>query len=262
MKTLKKNLVSLIIPAYKQEKTIENDLARIKNVMDQLRYEYEIILVVDGQVDRTFQNAKKVKSRNIIVSGYKDNYGKGHAIRFGMSKAKGDIIAFIDSGMDINPNGISMLLEHFEWYGADIIVGSKWHPVSKVYYPFLRRIISLSYSSLVKILFGLKVKDTQLGMKFFRREVIEKVLPRLLVKKYAFDVEILAVAKRLGFNRIYEAPIELDWKDIGSSVSSNLTRAIWDTFWDTIAVFYRLRILKYYDRSKPNQKLKLSVNLS
>lgn len=249
MTKYKKHLVSIIIPSFKQEQTIEKDLKRIKSVLDQLRYDYEIIIVVDGQVDNTFQNAKKVKSSKIIVTGYKHNHGKGHAVRFGMAKAKGDIVAFIDSGMDINPNGLSMLLEHFEWYKADIIIGSKWHPVSKVIYPLWRKIISIGYGFLVKLLFGLRIKDTQLGMKFFRKEVLEKVLPRLLVKRYAFDIEILAVADRLGYKRIYEAPIELDWRDINSSLTANLLQAIWNMFTDTLAVFYRLKILKYYDDS-------------
>lgn len=241
------SLVSVIIPTYKQEKTIERNLRRIKSVLDQLRYDYEIIVVVDGNVDKTYQNAKKVKSPKILVAGYEKNYGKGYAVRFGMAKTRGNIVAFIDAGMDINPNGISMLLEHFEWYNADIIVGSKWHPVSKVKYPFYRKVVSRGYGLMVKTLFGLRVKDTQLGMKFFKRDVLEKVLPRLLVKKFAFDIELLAVADRLGFKRIYEAPIELDWKDINSNISSNLPQAVWDMFFDTLAVFYRLKVLRYYD---------------
>lgn len=266
MKKAENHLISLIIPAYRQQKTIKRDLNHIKNVMDQLRYDYEIIVVVDGQFDKTFENAKKVKSRKILTIGYKHNYGKGHAVRFGMNRAKGDIIGFIDAGMDINPNSLSMLLEHFEWYKADIIIGSKWHPVSKVNYPLFRKIISFGYSDLVKLLFGLKVKDTQLGLKFFRREVLEKVLPRLLVKTYAMDVEILAVADRLGYKRIFEAPIELDWKDINSSVSKDLAGSIWDMFCDTLAVFYRLKILKYYDDSSKrkwiyNKELNSRINL-
>lgn len=262
----RRQLISLIIPTFKQEKTIESDLKRIQSVLSKLRYDYEIIVVIDGFVDKTFQNAKKVKAKNIIVVGYKNTYGKGYAIRYGMAKAKGDIVAFIDAGMDINPNGISMLLEHFEWYEADIIVGSKWHSVSKVTYPFYRKFISFGYGLLVKILFGLRVRDTQLGMKFFRREVLEKVLPRLLVKKFAFDIEILAVADRLGYRRIFEAPVELNWKDINSNISKNLTKSIVDTFSDTMAVFYRLKILKYYDdrnkrKWKYDPELNFKINL-
>jgi len=245
----KKKLLSVIVPAYKQEKTIKKDLQRIEKVLKQIRYDYEIICVVDGKVDKTFENAKKVKSKKIKVVGYEKNKGKGYAVRYGMARTKGNLVAFIDAGMDLDPNGLSMLLEHFEWYNADIIVGSKRHPVSKVDYPWQRRILSVGYQILVRILFGLNVRDTQVGMKFFRRKVLEDVLPRLLVKKFAFDIEMLAVTNRLGYSRIYEAPIRLEWKIDRSVLSGSLWKTLCGMLWDTAAVFYRLRILRYYDDS-------------
>ena len=84
-----------------------------------------------------------------------------------------------------------MGLEHFKWYKADIIVGSKRHQASLVNYPFLRKGMSFGYQMLVRILFGLKIRDSQLGMKIFRRDVLNKILPKLVVKGYAFDIEIL-----------------------------------------------------------------------
>lgn len=265
----KKNLISIIVPAYKQEKVIKKDLFRIRKVMNKTRYDYEIIVVVDGFVDKTFQRAKKIKSRKIRVIGYEHNHGKGNAVRFGIAKAKGDIIAFIDSGMDLNPNGLSILLEQFEWYDADIVVGSKLHPVSKVNYPLQRKILSWGYRIIVKLLFGLSVRDTQVGMKFYRREVLKDVLPRLLVKTYAFDIEILAVAHHLGYTRIYEAPIELDFQSV-SSISSFTSLGLWKTIlfmlWDTLAIYYRLKILGYYDnankrRWKHDPELNFRVNI-
>ncbi len=249
MRRSKVHLISLIIPAYKQEKTIVRDLLRIKNVMDQLRYSYEIIVVVDGILDKTYQKAKKIKSSKIKIIGYKETSGKGHAVKFGMWRANGDIVAFIDAGMDINPNGISMLLEHLEWYNADIIVGSKLHPVSKVNYPHNRRLLSFGYRLLVKFLFGLSIRDTQVGIKFFRRKVLEKVLPRLLVKQYAFDIELLVVARYLGFKRIYEAPVDLKLKGSSSITSKDILTVILNMFLDTLAVFYRLNIKHYYHTS-------------
>ncbi len=243
------NLLSIIVPAYKQENTIIQDIEKIVQVMNHLRYDYEIIVVVDGLIDDTFENAKKIKSPKVIVTGYEHNHGKGYAVRFGMAKAKGSIVAFIDAGMDLNPNGISMLLEYFKWYNADIIVGSKLHPASKVNYPTQRKILSLGYRLLVKLLFGLTVKDTQVGMKFFRRRVLEDVLPRLLVKDYAFDIEILAVAYRLKHRRIYEAPVELEFKNSSTITSANFWKIILHMLNDTLAVFYRLKILRYYDDS-------------
>ena len=247
MEKKKDHLLSVVIPAVKQETTIARDLRRIERVLKQIRYDYEIICVVDGKIDQTFQNAKKIRSKKVMVIGYQNNKGKGHAVRYGIARTKGDIIAFIDAGMDLDPNGLSMLLEHFEWYRADIIVGSKRHPVSQVDYPWQRRILSWGYQILVWVLFGLKVRDTQVGMKFFKRRVLEDVLPRLLVKRFAFDIEMLAVAHSLGYKRIYEAPIRLEWEQGMSVLSKSLWRTLYNMLWDTAAVFYRLRILRYYD---------------
>lgn len=246
-------LVSLIVPAYRQEATIVDDLHRIKQVLDKLRYQTELICVIDGKVDNTYENAKSFSKKysNVKVVGFETNKGKGYAVRFGMAESKGDIIGFIDSGMDLNPNGLSMLLEHFEWYNADIIVGSKRHPASKVDYPWQRRMFSIGYQMLVWLLFGLRIKDTQVGMKFFKREVLEKVLPRLLVKHFAFDVEMLAVANFLGYNKIYEAPIDikLNFGKTSTLTSQRFIRTVINMTIDTLAVFYRLKVLNYYSDS-------------
>jgi hypothetical protein len=101
-------------------------------------------------------------------------------------------------------------------------------------------------------LLGVNVKDTQAGLKVFRREVLEAVLPRLLVKRFAFDIEILAVSKYLGFDRIYEAPIKVDWRRCNSNFTPFLIfdKNILNMIKDTLAVFYRLRILNYYSDEK------------
>ncbi len=258
VKRIPKKTVSVIIPAYKQEKTILKDIKNIDDVMSETRFNYEILVVVDGYfLDKTFENASKIKRKNVKVLGYKNNKGKGFAIRYGMARAKGDYIVFIDSGMDIDPNGISLILEHLEWYGADIMVGSKRHPASKVNYPTIRKIYSLGYYLFVKTLLGVGVKDTQAGLKVFKREVLEAVLPRLMVKAFAFDIEILSVSKYLGFNKIYESPIYLKWDESNTNFSPFmlLDKNIRNMIRDTLAVFYRLRVLKYYSDDKKRKWL-------
>jgi glycosyltransferase involved in cell wall biosynthesis len=253
MKKDNQHLLSVVIPAYKQEKTIVEDLKRIQKVLAQLRYNYEIVVVVDGFMDNTFKEAEKLCSRKIKIVGYKKNKGKGFAVRYGMARSRGDLIAFIDAGMDINPNGLSMILEHMEWYNAEVILGSKLHPASRVpSYPLIRKIYSRGYHLLTRLLFGLKLRDTQAGLKIYQRKVLEKVLPRLLVKTHAFDVEILSVARRLGFKRIYEAPIEIDPKKFTFSSTISL-EVVKNMLLDTLAVFYRLRILRYYDDDNKRQ---------
>lgn len=242
----KKKLLSVIVPAYKQAKTIRKDLQNIYQVLTEglTEIDFEIICVVDGREDHTYKNAKKLESSKIKILSYDGNRGKGYAVRFGMARSNGQLISFLDAGMEISPASIMMLMAHFEWYKADVIVGSKRHPVSRVNYPSLRRVLSIGYHFGAKVLFGLPLTDTQSGIKIFRREVVEKVLPRLLVKKYAMDIEMLSVAKRLGFSRIFEAPIEVTFDQKTSRIS---WKVILRMLWDTLAVFYRLRLKHYYD---------------
>ncbi len=260
----KKSLLSIIVPAYHQEKTITADLRHLNQVLSQTPYNYEIICVVDGKTDKTFSHARRLASRKIKVFGYPSNHGKGYAIRYGMARARGSLIAFIDAGMDIDPNGIAMAIEHMKWYQADIIVGSKRHPASQVAYPLTRRVYSWGYQRITHILFGLKVRDTQAGLKIFRRPVLEKVLPRLLVKKFAFDIELLSVANHLGYHRIYETPIKIDPQSFRFS-STIRWKTVFEMLIDTLAVFYRLHILHYYDdgnrrRWKLDPELNFRVN--
>jgi glycosyltransferase involved in cell wall biosynthesis len=255
-----KKLLSVIIPAYKQEKTIKDDLLNLDSVLnlkDSIKnYDYELICVVDGEIDKTFEEAEKAaKLRpNLKVVGYKVNKGKGNAVRYGMARSHGDVIAFIDAGMDLDKGSLIMALQHFEWYDADIVVGSKRHPASYVEYPWQRKIFSFFYQLLVKILFGLNIRDTQVGLKIFRREVLEKTLPRLLVKEFAFDIEMLSVANYLGFTKIYESPVRVKMDFGAGSVltSKGMRNFILKMLRDTLAVFYRLRILNYY--SDKNQR--------
>lgn len=263
-------LVSIIIPAYKKEETIQEDVLNIYNAMKQTRWEFEIIVVADGFLDRTFEEARKLDLKDVFVVGYEHNRGKGYAVRYGMARASGDLIAFIDAGMEINPNGISMVLEHAQWYDADIIVGSKRHPASKVKYPLMRKIYSRVYFVVAKLLFGLKVTDTQAGLKVFRREVLEVVLPRLLVKEFAFDIELLAVANYLGFSRIYDAPIDISLDFTSDSKIKKgqpffLSPFVRGMLIDTLAVYYRIKILKYYDDKSErkwiyNKELDMNIN--
>lgn len=261
----KQHFISVIVPVYKQEKTISSDLRNINKVLKQIRYDYEIIVIVDGiRIDQSYSEIKQLKLKKIKVFTYKNNHGKGYAVRYGMAKTKGDYIAFIDAGMEINPNGLSMVLEHMEWYDADIVVGSKQHPASQVKYPLDRRLISFGGHLIAKFLLGINIRDTQAGLKIFKRQVLIKVLPRLLIKNYAFDLEILSVANYLGFHKIYEAPIKLSY-NFTSLTHANGFKIIYRSLIDALAVFYRLRILHYYDNKNKrkwiyNPDLQMRIN--
>lgn len=239
---------SLIIPVYKQAASIRKDLEEVLSALKTTNADFEIIPVVDGMLDKSFEEAKKVKDPHIRVVGYHTNHGKGYAVRYGFSQATGDVIGFKDAGGDLKAKALPLMLAQFEFQQADIVIGSKRHPDSKVDYPPYRTILSWVYQQLVKLLFGLNVRDTQVGMKIYRRKVLEDVLPRLLVKQFAFDIEILAVAYHLGYRKIYEAPVEIDLFSSRSSIDwSSMVRVINNMLHDTLAVFYRLRIRHYYD---------------
>jgi glycosyltransferase involved in cell wall biosynthesis len=255
------NLLSVIVPAYNC-KTIFRDLCTLKQYLDELNRPYEIICVVDGRknkTDKTIELAKKFKDKNAKIYYYLENRGKGYAIRFGMARARGGIIAFIDAGSDLHAKGLGMALEHMRWYDADIIVGSKRHRASKVNYPWQRKVLSFTVQKATRFFFGLNVSDTQTGLKVFKREVLVKVLPRLLVKRWAFDLEMLAVANHLGFKKIYESPVEINY-----NFSSNVGLQSVENFAiDYFAIVYRIHLLRYYDdnhhdrwQGDPNLKLR------
>jgi hypothetical protein len=158
--------------------------------------------------------------------------------------------------MDLDPTEISIMLDIMDWNNADIVVGSKLHPESKVKYPIQRKILSWGYRTLTHVLFGFNVKDTQVGFKLFRGKVAKDVFSRIIVKRFAFDIEVLTVAQKLGYTKIYEAPVKLNFNHASSVTSGNFWKVIFSMLWDTAAVFYRLRILRYYDK-----KYKHEMNL-
>lgn len=253
MASKKPKFISVVVPSYCQEKSIVANLHRLHKALTETNYEYEIIVVIDGEVDNTLAVLKKAKLPRTVVLSYKKNRGKSYAVRLGMSKARGEHVMFIDAGNEINPEGMQMLFLHLQWYEADVIVGSKRHMASIVNYTLPRRALSIGYYFFVKLLFGLKIRDTQAGIKVFRREVLQAILPRLVEKRFAGDLEMLVVAKGLGFSKIYEAPIKLDYEfaNISSAATVN---SIFRIFLDTLAIFYRSRILKYYDVSHTRTK--------
>ena len=241
--------ISIIIPSYGQERTIKKNLESIVEVLDGTKLNYEIILVIDGKLDKTAQKVKSPKIKNLKIIELDKRYGKGYAVRKGVEKAKGEVIGFLDAGMDIDPNGIQMLLNHMAWYDADIIVGSKLHPVSQVEYPFFRKVLSWGYRTFTHLLFGFKIRDTQVGIKFFKTKVARDVFSRSLVKNFAFDVEVLALAYSLGYKKIYEAPIKLVLKKNSSITNANFWKVVLQMFIDTLGIYYRLKITQYYRKS-------------
>jgi glycosyltransferase involved in cell wall biosynthesis len=239
--------LSVVAPAFNQAGTIYDSLGEIVARLRTLGIDHELIVVSDGSADATLAELARHRENGVRVLGYDRNLGKGYALRTGSAAARGEYVAWIDSDLDLDPLLVGDFLRRAVEGGLDVVAGSKRHPDSQVSYPTRRRVYSWLYQQLVGVLFDLDVRDTQVGMKLFRREVLEEVMPVVLVKRYAFDLEVLAVARRFGFERIAEAPIRLDYQFGASGVN---WRAIVAALWDTAAVFYRLRLLRYYDRRR------------
>ena len=245
MKIVKEKL-SVIIPVYNEEKILEHNIEVVKTTLDDLGCNYEIIAIDDGSSDKSYEVLKKIERQNvnIVVKRNSKNFGKGRALKKAFKYARGDLIVWLDADLDLHPFQIKILYDIMALDNADIVIGSKMHPNSKLNYPCHRRIFSLGYYCFIRILFNLPCHDTQTGIKIFKREALAKVFPRILVKKFAFDLEVLVNAHKLGF-KIVEAPIVLDSKRAFPRIG---TKSISTIFLDTMAIWYRMYILKYYDR--------------
>lgn len=199
--------LSVVIPTYRQSDVIGDQVSDVLRVLDDLDLRYEVLVVVDGDDDGSSIAVGKVKHRRLRVAVQERNTGKGSAVRRGLLAVHGSARAFIDGGGDIPPKCLVQAYRLFVATGADVVVGSKLHPESAVDYPLVRRIYSWGYRQLTRLLFGLSVRDTQVGLKIYSAPVVKRVFPHVRTSGFAFDIEALALAIRLGFASIVEAPI-------------------------------------------------------
>lgn len=237
--------LSVIVPAFREARHIRGSMERLSDCLDGLDLAYEVILVCDGNPDGTYSEALAGASHRVHPYGYSPNMGKGYALRYGFERSSGDLVAFIDADLDLDPDGIAHFVDVLTEEHADVVVGSKRHPDSQVTYPAFRRFQSWVYQGIVGLLFDLRLTDTQTGLKLFRREVLEAAMPRLRVRRFAFDLELLVLAHRLGYEHIVEAPVHLNYH-FGSTTG---VRAVFDVLNDTLAIFWRLRVEHAYDRT-------------
>ena len=243
-------LLTVVVPVYNGGDQIVENVGIIQRSIaaDLPGEDVEVIVVSDGSIDDTAERLLSARSEaGIRVIHYDRNLGKGYAVKTGALAAHGAWIALVDADLDLDPASVPRYLEAAQRESLDFAIGSKRHPDSFVHYPRSRRIASWWYQQLNRILFRLDVRDTQVGLKVFSRRVVDDVMPLLLVKRFAFDLELLAVAKALGYGRIRELPVRLEYRFTGSGVGST---AVLFALWDTAAIFYRLRILRTYERKR------------
>ncbi|MEO6990751.1 MAG: glycosyltransferase [Candidatus Baltobacteraceae bacterium] len=239
--------ISVVMPAYNEAKDIERNVREVVDTLLAAGYDFEVIVVDDGSPDETYREAMKYVGsdpRLVRVVHYDKNIGKGNALMCGTWFARGDYVVFLDADMDLHPVQLPVLFDILIAQQADVVVGSKRHRASKVDYPQIRRLYSSVYYGIVRLMFGLPITDSQTGLKVFRAEVLQRVLPRILAKRFAFDIEVLANAHRLGY-RIVDGPVTLKFqRPLGRITSQDAVNILMDT----LAIFYRMYVLRYYDR--------------
>ena len=242
--------LSVVLPVYNLGSTIAANLREIAALYADKGLRAELIPVDDGSSDNTraalldvaqayADERATVVIRPVLLDR---NGGKGAALRAGFEAATGDYVLLLDGDLDINPSQTGRFFAEMCAKGADIVVGSKRHPESVVQYPWHRRIVSWAYFTLVRLAIGLPITDTQTGMKLFKRGVLGEALGRMLVKTYAFDLELLAIAHQRGA-RIAEAPVVIHFGNKFGALKPATVKAM---ALDSLAVFYRLRMLDYY----------------
>lgn len=202
--------LSVIIPAYNEGERIYENLLKIDNMIGTFSNNYELIPVNDGSKDNTKDEIIRAAAENahIIPTGYDKNRGKGGAIREGVSYATGDMIAFLDADLDLSPMHLRAFMEKMEETEATAVIGSKMHKDSDVDYPFARRVMSVGYYIMLKVMFRLNIKDTQTGVKLFKATELKEAMAYVKSSGFAYDIEILALVNAFG-GKIVEMPVKV-----------------------------------------------------
>lgn len=235
--------ISVILPAYNEELVIADSIREVIQALADM--EFEVIVVDDGSTDDTAEIAHQVEAVNACVQvvHYEPNRGKGYALKQGFAKSTGDLVAFLDADSDLHPRQIITLLDVMHEMRADVVIGSKRHRDSKLNYPIIRRVISWGYFTMARFLFGLPVHDTQTGIKLFRREVLDQILPGLQIEGFAFDLELLVAIHMYGYS-IAEAPVVITFSR-EETRPLPIMRASLEVAVDTVRVFYRVSFWKW-----------------
>ena len=234
--------LSIVVPFYNPGPALAPNIAAVVEALEATGLSYEVVAVSDGSTDGSGATIDVHVGERLRRIDLPAHVGKGEALRVGLREGRGRYLGFIDADGDIPAALLGSFVDAIRSRRVDIVVGSKRHPLSNVRYPPLRRLYSWSYQQLVRLLFQLDVRDTQTGLKILRREVLEAALPAMFEKRFAFDLELLVVARRLGYRRIAELPVRIEQR-FGSTIS---IRAVLGIVADTLAIWWRLRVRGLY----------------
>jgi len=204
--------ISIIMPCYRGEQYIENAIRLVGDEVGKFEDRFELIVVVDGLLDRTYEKACNMREDHtyLKVVGYEKNRGKGYAVRYGTEFCRGKYIVFLDSDMDYHPGSIKTLLQYAVGNYANIVVGNRRDKGSVFVYPMIRKLASIGFNCYVNVLFpNLKISDTQAGIKLVDRSSATKIFKILegntLADGFIYDICLLVLARKLGM-RVVESP--------------------------------------------------------
>ena len=202
--------LSVIIPAYNEEKRLPKTLTEIDKYLRKQFYDYEIIVVNDGSKDRTAEIVRKLAKeiKNLRLIDNKVNHGKGFVVRQGLLKAQGRYRLFTDADNSTSIDQVEKMWPEFA-KGYDIVIGSRdiRGAVLEPPQPWWRRFLGEVFGLLTNLIVGTwGIKDTQCGFKGFTQRATKDIFPRCKINRFAFDPEILIIAKKLGY-KIKEIPI-------------------------------------------------------
>lgn len=230
--------ISVIMPAYNEGDNISYAIERMVKVLNGLTDNYEIIVVDDGSIDDTYEKALNYAGKSRVkVLKNSTNMGKGFSVKRAAKHVTGDVTVVIDSDMEIDPGELKTYVKLLKKY--DVCIASKRHPKSVYKAPIMRKVLSLAFNALVRLMTGVKFSDTQAGLKAFRTEPFKKIMNDVTVKKYAYDVEVLAVAQILNL-KIAEVPVKIEQSSRFS------VRGIFNMLLDLLGIAYRLRVKRWY----------------
>jgi len=228
--------LTVVVPYYNPGPFLRSTVESAVEVLRGTGISFEIVTVSDGSTDGSDATLEGVHP-DVVVRVVLPHAGKGKAVRAGLAQGRGRYLGFIDGDGDVPPELLAEFVDVVRRLHPDVVLGSKRHPDSDVVYPPARRLYSWGYQQLVRILFHLDVRDTQAGIKLVRREVLAEVLPLMVEEGYAFDLEMLVIARRLGYRDLVEAPVRIG-RRFSSTVSA---RVVFEMLRDTFAIWWRLR---------------------
>ena len=209
--------LSIVIPAYNEERRIPDTLKKVISYLDDRGYCSEIVIVDDGSTDGTREVSLGFFSDGVTVRVLTNssNRGKGSAIRKGMLAARGEYVIFMDADMSTPIDELDSILHSFHG-GCDVAIGSrKMHGARiAVHQPKYREIMGRMFSFLSRIMTVRSIRDFTCGFKCFKRSCIEKIFKRQTIRGWGYDTEILFIAHKLGFT-IREVPVV--WSDSADS---------------------------------------------